>query len=111
MKPMPAPIIHNVVSIAVFVGQPISSVPIPMRDGTAAAIIGLLAAVPTVIVVILIAVSTVIVRATLIPILASIARMTPIAIPALIVGAAVILGTTCRGRMPFLGEYSHRCSG
>jgi hypothetical protein len=95
MKAMPAPIIHNVVSITVFVGQSISPVPIPMRDGAAAAIVGLFAAVPTVIVAILIAVSAVIVRATLFPIHAPIDRMTLIAIPALIVGAAVILGTTC----------------
>ena len=86
---MPVPIIDNVISITVFVGQPISPVPILMRDGaTAAAIIGLLDAGPTVIVAILIAVSAVIVRATLIPMRAS------IAIPALIVGAAVTFRTT-----------------
>ena len=108
---MPAPIVHNVVSITVFVGQPIAPVPIPMRDGAAAAIIGLFAAVPTVILEILIAVSAVIVRATLITRLAPVARMTLIAISALIAGAAMILGTTCRRGMPFLREYGHRCSG
>jgi len=105
---MPAPIIHNVVSITIFIGQPISPMPIAMRDGAAAVIIGLFTAAPTVTVAILIAVSAVIVRATLIPILAPIARMTLIAIPALIVGSAMIIGATRRGRMPFLSEYS-RC--
>ncbi|SAL58568.1 hypothetical protein AWB69_06461 [Caballeronia udeis] len=96
---MPAPIIHYVISIPVFVGQPISLVPIQMRDGAAAAIISLFATVPTVLV-----------RATLITRLAPIARMRLVAIPVLIIGAAVILGTTCRGRMPFLREYGQRCS-
>ena len=123
---MPMPIIDDVIAITVLVGQPISPVPIPMRDGAAATVIGLFAAVPTLIVAF--AIPAVIVRATSIAVPALIARTTLIAISAVIVRATLIaivitlwravpialtvtLRTTCRALVPFLSECGNRCTG
>jgi hypothetical protein len=46
-KPVSVPVIDDIVTIAVLVGQPIAPVPIPMGDRAAVAVIGLLATVPT----------------------------------------------------------------